>query len=129
MTNVLMVTTTVRMFDGVHGNTSNSGPVSLLGVRSVVSAVGSKEGLVSSLATGDDADHSSAAAHNGLTDTGWKSNASLSSVLGVTDDNGGGAGGTSEATAVTKLSLNVGDNGTLGHLVDGNNVADSEGGY
>ena len=32
VTNVLMVTTTMRMLDGVHGNTSNSGPVSLLGV-------------------------------------------------------------------------------------------------
>ena len=126
---MLMVTTTMRMLDGVHGNTSNSGPVSLLGVRSVVGAVGSEEGLVSSLAAGDDADHSSAAAHNGLTDTGWKSNTGLSSVLGVTDDNGGGAGGTGEATAVTKLGLNVGDDGTLGHLVNGDNVADSEGGY
>ena len=69
VTNVLMVTTTVRMLDGVHGNTSNSGPVSLLGVRSVVGAVSAEHGLVSSLATGDNADHGSAAALDGLTDT------------------------------------------------------------
>ena len=30
VTDVLMVTTTVGMLDGVHGDTSNSGPVSLL---------------------------------------------------------------------------------------------------
>ena len=30
MTNVLMVTTTMGMFDGVHSDTSNSGPVLLL---------------------------------------------------------------------------------------------------
>jgi len=47
----------------------------------------------------------------------------------VTDDNGGGAGGTGEATAVTKLSLNVGDNSAFGHLVDGDDVADSERGF
>ena len=69
VTNVLMVTTTVRMLDGVHSNTSNSGPVSLLGVRSVVGAVSAEHGLVSSLATGDNADHGSAAALDGLTDT------------------------------------------------------------
>jgi hypothetical protein len=57
---MLMVTTTVRVFDGVHGNTSNSGPVSLLGDTLVVSVVGFKERLVSSLAASNNADHSSA---------------------------------------------------------------------
>ena len=69
VTNVLMVTTTVRMLYRVHGNTSNSGPVSLLGVRSVVGAVGTEHRLVSSLTTGNNADHGSAAALDGLTDT------------------------------------------------------------
>ena len=36
VTNVLMVTTTVRMLDGVHGDTSYSGPVALLGMSLVV---------------------------------------------------------------------------------------------
>ena len=66
---MLMVTTTVRMLDRVHGYTSNSGPVSLLGVRSVVGAVGAEHGLVSSLTTGNNADHGSAATLDGLTDT------------------------------------------------------------
>ena len=69
VTNVLMVTTTVRMLDRVHGYTSNSGPVSLLGVRSVVGGVGAEHGLVSSLTTGNNADHGSAATLDGLTDT------------------------------------------------------------
>ena len=126
VTDVLMVTTTMGMLDGVHSDTSDSGPVSLLGVRSVVGAVSSEERLISSLATGNDADHSSAAAHHGFTDTGWKSNTGLSSVLGVTNNDSGGARGTGEATSVTKLSLNVRDNSALGHLVDGNDVADSK---
>ena len=69
VTNVLMVTTTVGMLDRVHGYTSNSGPVSLLGVRSVVGGVGAEHGLVSSLTTGNNADHGSAATLDGLTDT------------------------------------------------------------
>ena len=68
VTNVLMVTTTVGMLDRVHGYTSNSGPVSLLGVRSVVGGVGAEHGLVSSLATSDDTNHGSATSKDGLTD-------------------------------------------------------------
>ena len=81
VTNVLMVTTTVRMLDGVHGYTSNSGPVSLLGVRSVVGAVGAEHGLVSSLTTGNNADHGSAATLDGLTDARGESHASLLAVF------------------------------------------------
>jgi len=46
----------------------------------------------------------------------------------VTDDDGGGAGGTGETATVTELGLNVGDNGTLGHHIDGEDVADTQGG-
>ena len=115
VTNVLMVTTTVGMLDGVHGDTSNSGPVSLLGVRSVVGAVGAEHGLVSSLSAGNDADHGSAAALDGLTDAGGESHTSLLAVFGVTNDDGGGAGGAGKSAAVTKLRLTIGNDGSLGH--------------
>ena len=69
VTDVLMVTTTMGMLDGVHSDTSDSGPVSLLGVGAVVAGVGAKHGLVSSLATGANANHGSAASEDGLTDT------------------------------------------------------------
>lgn len=129
VTNVLMVTTTVRMLDGVHSNTSNSGPVTLLGVSLVVGGVGSEEGLVSSLSTGDDTDHSSAASLDGLPDSGGESDSGLLAVLGVTDDDGGDTGGAGEDTTVSPLGLNIGHDGTLGHGVDGENVANSKGGY
>lgn len=129
VTNVLMVTTTVRMFDGVHRNTSDSGPVSLLGVSSVVGAVGAEHGLVGTLTAGNNADHGSAATNDRLTDARWESDTGLLAVLGVTDDDGGGAGGASEATTVTELGLDVGDDGTLGHGVNGKDVADRQGSY
>ena len=124
-----MVTTTVRMLDGVHGDTSDAWPVALLGVGAVVGAVGTEHGLVSTLSTSDDANHSSAAAHHGLTHTRGHSDTGLSAVLGVADDDSGGAGGTGENTTVTELGLNIGDDGTLGHGINGEDVADVEGGY
>ena len=107
VTNMLMVTTTMGMLDGVHSNTSNSGPVSLLGVTLVVGAVGSEEGLVSSLTTSDDTNHSSATSEDGFTDTGWESDSSLLAIFGVTDHDSGGTGGTGESATVTELGLNV----------------------
>ena len=91
VTNVLMVTTTVRMLDGVHRNTSHSWPVSLLGVRSVVGGIGAEHRLVSSLTTGANTNHGSAASKDGLANARWESDAGLLAVFGVTDDNSGSA--------------------------------------
>ena len=91
VTNVLMVTTTMGMLDGVHGDTSDSGPVSLLGVRAVVAGVGAEHRLVSSLTTGANTNHGSAASKDGLANARWESDAGLLAVFGVTDDNSGSA--------------------------------------
>ena len=47
--------------------------------------------------------------------------------VGVVNDDGAGIGGSGEGAAVTVLGLAVGDDGTLGHLVDGQNVANVQG--
>jgi len=107
VTNVLMVTTTVRMLDGVHRNTSHARPVSPLGVGLEVRLVGLEKGLVSSLATGANANHSSAATDNGLTDARGESDTGLFAVLGVANDDSGGAGGTGENATVSQLGLKV----------------------
>ena len=99
-TNVLMVTTTMRMLNGVHGDTSNSGPVALLDVGLLV-GVGSEEGLVSSLTASDSTDHDSAATLDGLSHIGGESDSGLLTVFGVTDDDGGDTGGTGEHATVT----------------------------
>jgi len=83
---VLMVTTTMRMLDWVHGNTSNSWPVSLLGMRFVVRIIGLEEGLVSSLSSSANSNHGSAASKDGLSHSRWHSNTGLLSVFGVTND-------------------------------------------
>ena len=129
VTNVLMVTTTVRMLDGVHRNTSDARPVALLGVGSVVGLVGLEHGLVGSGATSANTDHGSAATKDGLADSGGESNSSLLAVLRVANDDGRGARGTGEAATVTELGLDIGDDGALGHHINGEDVADGERGY
>ena len=91
VTNMLMVTTTMRMLDWVHSNTSNSWPVLSLSSGLEPGVGGLEEWLVSSLTSSDDSDHSSAGALDGLSGSGWESDSGLSSVIGVTDDDGGGS--------------------------------------
>ncbi len=68
VTDVLLVTTTMGMVDGVHSNTSNSGPgTSALGLPSVVGVTSLANRLVGSATTGNDTDHSSAGAWDGGT--------------------------------------------------------------
>ena len=92
VTDVLMVTTTVRMLNWVHRDTSNSWPVVSLSLLLVPGSVGLEEWLFSSLTAGNDTNHSSATTDDGLSGTGWESDSSLLTVIGVTDDDGGGSG-------------------------------------
>jgi len=66
VTNMLMVTTTMRMLDWVHCDTSNSWPVLSLSSGLEPGVGGLEEWLVSSLTSSDDSDHSSAGALDGL---------------------------------------------------------------
>lgn len=89
---MLTVTTTMGMVDGVHSNTSNSGPcTSALCLPSVVGVSSLANGLVGSTTASNDTNHSSAGAWDGGTGAGGKSNSGLLSVIGVTDDDGGAA--------------------------------------
>jgi hypothetical protein len=126
VTNVLLVTTTVWMVDWVHGDTSNSWPSVSLGLVLPVGATGLEEWLIGSLATSNDTNHSSALTLDGLSNTGWELQSGLVTIIGVTDDDSGGTRGSGEGATVTVLGLAVGDNGTLWHGVDWQDVANGE---
>ena len=66
VTNMLMVTTTMRMLDWVHCDTSDSWPVLSLSSGLEPRVGGLEEWLVGSLTASDDSDHSSAGALDGL---------------------------------------------------------------
>ena len=129
VTNMLMVTTTMGMLDGVHRDTSNSGPVVSLGLVLEPGVVSLKERLVSSLTASSDADHSSALALDGLSGTGRELDSGLLTLISVTDDDGGSTGGSGERSSITVLGLTVGNNGTFGKLVDGEDISNGERGY
>jgi hypothetical protein len=89
VTNMLLVTTTMRMLDGVHSDSSNSGPGTLpLCLHLVEDVTSLADWLVDSATSGNDSDHSSAGTWDGSSGATWKSDSGLLEVLTVPNDNG-----------------------------------------
>jgi len=88
VTNVLLVTTTVRMVNGVHSDTTDTGPSVSLSLVLPEGVTSLEERLVSSLATSDHTNHGSAVTLNGLSNTGGEFYSGLFTVIGVTNNDG-----------------------------------------
>jgi len=126
VTNVLMVTTTVRMLNGVHSHTTHVRPAVTLHSVLVVSTASLEHRLIGTSTTGNEANHGAARGLHSLLHTRRKTDAGGAVSLVVGDDGGVVAGGTSDATSVTGLLLNVADDGTLGDRGEVEHVADSQ---
>jgi hypothetical protein len=126
LTNMLMVTTTVRMVDGVHGNTTSLGPAVTLDSELVLGTRSLEEGLVSSATTSDNTDHSSGSGVDDLLGARGELDAGLALIRVVADNGDVVAGGSAESATITDLLLDVGDDGTLRHLTEGEDVADGQ---
>ena len=124
MTNVLMVTTTVGMFNWIHSNTTNLGPAVALRLVLVISTSSFQHRLVGTSTTSDHSDHGSVARGDDLLGSGWETDSGTSGI-GVVSDNGGVvSGGTSETSAVSSLLFQVANSGTFGQFTNRQNVSD-----
>lgn len=116
----------MRVINGVHGNTTSLGPAVALDSELVLGTRGLQEGLVGSATTSDDTDHTTGGAGDDLLGTGGELDTGLALVGVVADDGDVVAGGTGHGATVTDLLLDVGDDGTLGHGAQGQDVTDGQ---
>merc|ERR1719370_2503153 len=121
-----MVTTTVRMLDGIHGHTTNLGPRVPLSLVLEVGSAGLQQRLVDSPATGNDADHRAVAGRNRLLRSRWQFHFRPSHIRVVGDDGGVVAGSSGQFAAISQLLLQLADDGSLRHGADGHHVADGQ---
>merc|ERR1711868_191842 len=128
LTNVLVVTTPVRVIHGVHGNTTSLGPGVALDGELVLRAASLQQGLVGPAATSDNADHATDGALDDLLGAGGELDAGLALIRVVADDGNVVTRGAAERATVAHLLLHVGDDGTLRDGAEGKDVADGEGG-
>jgi hypothetical protein len=126
MSNMLMVSSSVRMLDGVHGNTSNVRPLVTLNAVLVVSTSGLQDGLLGSSSSGDDSDHTTAAGRNNLARSRGELDAGLSLLRQVRDDGGVVSRSLGELGTISQSLLNIANNGTLGHGSQRQHVSDGE---
>lgn len=128
LTDMLVVTTTVRMVDWVHGNTTSLGPRVALHSELVLGARGLHERLVGSATTSDNSNHATDGALDNLLGTRWKLDAGLALIWVVADDSHVVSRCPAERTSVANLLLHVAHNGTLGDGAKWEHVSDGEGG-
>jgi hypothetical protein len=124
VTDVLVVTSSVRVLDGVHGNTTDLRPAVSLGLVLVVLTTSLEDGLLSTSTTGNETDGTTASGGNELLLTRRQLDGGAGGIDVVADDGGVLAGGAGKGSTVTSGGLDVEDDGTLGQVADGENVTD-----
>jgi len=127
LTDMLVVTTTVRVIDGVHGNTTSLGPRVALNGELVLGARRLEEGLVGSATTSDNANHATDGALDDLLGTRWKLDAGLALIWVVADNSNVVTGCAAERASVSHLLLDIAHNGTLWDGAEREDVANGEG--
>jgi len=121
-TDVLLVTTTERMVNWIHGNSSNLRPSLSESLHLVVNSTSLEDGLINSFSGSNKSDHSSSFTGKGLSGTRRKLDSSLAQIIRVTDDDSRGTRASGELTLITRLVFDVTDGSTFGDLVDGKDV-------
>jgi hypothetical protein len=127
LTNMLVVTTTVRMVHRVHGNTTSLGPRVALDSEFMLGARGLQQGLVGTATTSNNTDHTTGAGVDDLLGARGKLDAGLALIGVVADDGDVVAGGTAQGATVTNFLLHVRDDGTFRHGAEGKDIADGKG--
>jgi len=126
MTNVLVVSSSVGMLDGVHSHTTHTRPLVTLHAVLVVGAAGLHDRLLGTASAGNDSDHTTAAVGDHLAGARGELDAGLALLGEVGDDGGVVARGLGELGPVAGALLNIAHDGTLGHGAEGQHVADIE---
>lgn len=126
MTDVLMVTSSVRVLNGVHGNSTDDGPAVTLSLVLVESATGLEDRLLGTTSSGDETDHSTAIRSDDLLLTRGELKDGAVDIRVVTNDGGVLSGSTSEGASVSSALLDVANDGTFGQQTDGQDVSDGK---
>jgi len=123
VTHVLVVTTTVRVLNGVHGHTSHNGPDVALDLVLVIRTTSLQDRLVNTTATSNQTDHSAAGRQDALLGARGETQPCLAGIFVVRDDGGIVTRATSELSTIARVVLGVANDGTLRHGIEGEDVA------
>merc|ERR1711962_1485827 len=126
-TNVLMVTSSVRMFNRVHADTSHLGPAVPLHLVLVVSTTCFQQRFVDTSSTCNNSDSGPVEGGNDFLDTGGQFDTSHTGILVVSYNSSISSGRTSQLSPISGLLFNIADDGSLRHDPNRKDVADRKG--
>jgi len=129
VTDVLVVTTSVRVLDGVHGAATDLRPAVALDAVLVVAAASLKHRLVWTATTGNDTDSRTAGVLHPLLGSRWETDLGAGLLDIVSDESAVVARATGNDATVTRAHLQVGDDGTLRHRLYRQSVANDQLGF
>jgi len=123
LTDVLMVTTTMRMFNRIHTNTSDLREHLSLALEHVMFLSGLQNWLFVSATTSDNTNHASGNTLDSFFVTTWKLDSGLGTVFGLTDNGNEGTGGSGKSTTIVMILFDVAHGGTFWDSVNWQNVS------
>jgi len=126
VTNVLMVTTTVGVLDGVHADTLDVWPAVALGLVLPVAATSLEHWLVDTTSAGNNTNRTTARRLYDLLGAGRQTKTSGTSVRVVRNDRSVVSGRPSELASITWPCLDIADHSTFGEGGEWQNVSDFE---
>ena len=121
---MLMVTTTVRMVNGVHSNTSNDWESLSESLEFVEKNTSFHDWFFISASASNNSDSCSAASRDGLSRSGWESDSGPWTIIRVPHNSGVGSCASWIWSFVSNSWFDVADGGTFSNLVDWKDVAD-----
>jgi len=124
-----MVTTTMRMLNGVHSHTSNNRPAVALRLVFVVGATSFQDGLIDTSTTSNNSNHGAVAGRDYFLGAGWQLDTGPLGFRIVSNDGGVVTRCTGKSTTITMLLLNVADDGTFRHGSNGEDVSNLKSGF
>jgi len=124
---MLMVTTTVRMVDGIHGNTTGLRPAVALDGELVLGSRCLQQRLVCSSSTSNDTNHASRTALHDLLGSTGKLNSRLALIRIVSNDSNVVARRSSQSASIANLLFDIGHDSSFRDGSEGKDVANSQG--
>merc|ERR1719427_601238 len=126
-TDMLMISTTVGMFNGIHTNSTNLGPAVSFHFVLVVRSTGLQQRFVDTTATRNNTHTGTVEGGDDFLDTGGEFHTSHIGVFVMSDDGGVTSRSTSQLSTVTGLLFDVADDRSFRHNADREDVTDLKG--
>jgi hypothetical protein len=123
---MLMITTTVGMFHGIHADTANNWPAIALGLVLVIGAASLQHWLVCTATTRDNTDHSPIAGWDNLLTSTRQTNTRATRLRVVRDDCRVITTGSSHTSTIASLLLDIADGRSFGQRRQRQNIADTD---